>query len=78
MKAKVCKKRTIIKHLYCFRKFLKLLPKNLNLKKASKEDIEKVIAKVEVTAGPTRYEKKYQDSSKVFLQTLSRRGYLLS
>ncbi len=47
MKAKGDAKRTIIKHLYCFRKFIKLLPKNLNLKKATQEDMQKAISKLE-------------------------------
>ena len=44
MKAKGDAKRTMIKHLYCFKKFVKLLPKNFDLKKATKEDLERAIS----------------------------------
>lgn len=47
MKAKGVSKKTILKNLYCWKRFLKLLPKSLRLKSAKKVDIEKAIARIE-------------------------------
>lgn len=47
MKAKGSKPRTIAKHLYCFRKFIRLLPTGLRADKLTQKEMESAIAKVE-------------------------------
>ena len=47
LKARGIAEKTIEKHLYCFERFLVLLPKGITLKKATRENIQTVVAKIE-------------------------------
>ncbi len=49
MKARGLAPRTVIKHLYCFEKFLEALPKEVILKSATTEDIQAAVGKIEAS-----------------------------
>ncbi len=49
MRARGLNARTLEKHLYCMKQFLGMLDRKVILEKATKEDIEKAIAKIEGT-----------------------------